>query len=506
MGGRVEYQIQSGHPEKLSTACLVVGVLEPQQLSPSAQRIDEASGGFLTKLLCQGDLAGRAGQILFLHNIPGILAKRVLLVGVGKEQELGDTQYREAITKAINALADTGATEAVITLAELPVGGRDIVGRVRMAVETVENAIYRFDRLKSKKKTPPCTLCSVGWSLPDGDLTAAEQALREASAISAGVHLAKDLANLPGNFCTPTYLAEQAKALVDANLGQPLTLEVLEREDMERLGMGALLAVAQGSSQPPKFIVLHYHGGQAGDKPIVLVGKGITFDSGGISIKSGDKMDEMKFDMSGAAAVLGSVKASVALALAVNLVGIIPATENLPDGNAIKPGDIVTSLSGQTIEILNTDAEGRLILCDALTYAERFEPIVTIDIATLTGACVVALGKHPSGLFANHPPLARDLLDAGRTSGDRVWELPLWEDYQDQLKSNFADMANVGGREGGAITAACFLARYTKKLHWAHLDIAGTAWLGGDKKGATGRPVPLLVQYLIDRCAHGTSK
>lgn len=502
----MEYRIQSGHPEKLSTECLVVGVLEPRRLTPSAQRLDEASGGFLTKLLQQGDLEGRTGQTLLLYNVPGILAERVLLVGAGKEQDLGDIQYRDAIAKTINALWDTGTTEAVITLTDLPVRGRDAHGRVRMATEAVENTTYRFDQLKSKKETPPRTLCNVAWSLPDDDLTVGTQAMREAIAISAGVRLAKDLANLPGNFCTPTYLAEQAKALVDAYPNQPLTLEVLEQEDMARLGMGALLAVAQGSRQPPKFIILRYLGGQEGEKPVVLVGKGITFDSGGISLKSGDKMDEMKFDMSGAAAVLGSIKAAVELSLAVNLVGIAPATENLPDGNAIKPGDIVTSFSGQTIEIINTDAEGRLILCDALTYAERFEPVVTIDIATLTGACVVALGKHPSGLFANHPPLASDLLNAGRTSGDRVWELPLWEEYQDQLKSNFADMSNVGGREGGAITAACFLSRYTKKLHWAHLDIAGTAWIGGDKKGATGRPVPLLVQYLIDRCIHQSNE
>jgi leucyl aminopeptidase len=271
---------------------------------------------------------------------------------------------------------------------------------------------------------------------------------------------------------------------------------------MERLKMGALLAVAQGSRQPPKFIVVHYFGGQKDDKPVALVGKGITFDSGGISIKPSDKMDEMKFDMSGAAAVLGTIKAVAELALPINLVGIIPATENMPDGNAIKPGDIVTSLSGQTIEILNTDAEGRLILCDALTYAERFEPVVTIDMATLTGACVVALGKHPSGLFSNDQKLANDLIEAGNKSGDRVWELPLWEEYQDQLKSNFADMSNVGGREAGSITAACFLSRYTKKFRWAHLDIAGTAWLGGDKKGATGRPVSLLVQYLLNHYSY----
>ncbi|CAK0770938.1 aminopeptidase A/I [Gammaproteobacteria bacterium] len=496
----MEYKINNNHPEKLKTDCLVVGVVESRELTPTAKRLDVASGGVLSRLLNQGDLEGRAGETLLLHQVSGILADRVLLVGAGKACELGDIQYRDAITNMVNALSRTGSAEAVSALTELPVRGRDLHGRVRMATEAVEGAIYRFDLLKSKQNFPPRALHRVSWNLSSqDDQIVGERALQEAIAISSGIRLAKDLANLPSNFCTPTYLAQQAKELVELHPDRHLSLEILEREDMERLKMGALLAVAQGSRQSPKLIILQYHGGNERDNTIALVGKGITFDSGGISIKPGEKMDEMKFDMSGAAAVLGTMKAVATLALPVNLVAIIPATENLPDGNAVKPGDIVTSLSGQTIEILNTDAEGRLILCDALTYAERFQPMVIIDIATLTGACIVALGKHPSGLFSNDNQLARDLMNAGYASGDRVWELPIWEEYQDQLKSNFADMANVGGREGGAITAACFLARYTKKFHWAHIDIAGTAWIGGDKKGATGRPVSLLVQYLLDR-------
>ncbi len=497
----MEYGIESGFLEQVATSCLVVGVLESQQLTPAGRYLDEVSGGFLSEILRLGDMEGRLGQTLLLHRVPNVVAERLLLVGAGKESEFGDSQYRDVIIKMVNALRDTGAGDAVSALAELPLRGRSLHECLRLATETAENAAYRFDALKSKKEETPRKLARIAWRVASEDATLAAQAVREAEAISHGVYLARNLANLPGNFCTPSYLADQARLLAES-FPERMALEVLEREDMERLKMGALLAVAQGSREPPKCILLQYLGGKTGDKPVALVGKGITFDSGGISLKPGDKMDEMKFDMSGAASVLGVMKAVAELALPINLVGIIPTTENMPGGKAIKPGDVVTSLSGQTIEILNTDAEGRLILCDALTLAEqRFAPIVTIDIATLTGACVVALGRHPSGLFANHEPLAEDLKKAGRASGDRVWEFPLWEEYQEQLKSNFADMSNIGGREGGAITAACFLARYTKTLHWAHLDIAGTAYLGGDKKGATGRPVPLLVQYLLHRCA-----
>jgi len=311
------------------------------------------------------------------------------------------------------------------------------------------------------------------------------------------VTLARTLGNLPGNVCTPGYLADTALQIARDHA---LDCQIIERAEMETLGMHSLLSVAKGSRQPPKLVVVHYRGAQdAKEKPMVLIGKGITFDSGGISLKPGPEMDEMKFDMCGAASVLGTLKVVARMQLPINLTVLVPTTENMPDGAASKPGDIVTSMSGQTIEILNTDAEGRLILCDALTYAERFEPQAVIDVATLTGACVIALGHVASGLFANNDGLARDLLQAGDEAQDRAWQMPLWDEYQDLLKSNFADMANIGGRAAGSVSAACFLSRFAKKFEWAHLDIAGTAWKSGADKGATGRPVPLLAHYLLKR-------
>ena len=322
--------------------------------------------------------------------------------------------------------------------------------------------------------------------------------MQQGVAIGEAMNLAKDLGNLAPNICTPTYLAEQATRIAKT---YKLKATVLEEKDMEKLGMGALLAVARGSSQPAKLIVLEYWGRSKKEKPVVLVGKGITFDSGGISLKPASEMDEMKYDMCGAASVLGTITAIAKIRLPLNVVGIIPTTENMPDGNASKPADVVTSMSGQTIEILNTDAEGRLILCDALTYAERYEPDTVIDIATLTGACVIALGHVASGLLTPDDDLAEEVLRASGQAADPAWRLPLWDDYQEQLKSNFADMANIGGRPAGTITAACFLSRFTRKYRWAHLDIAGTAWKSGKEKGATGRPVPLLTQFLIERAS-----
>ncbi|MFZ5594131.1 MAG: leucyl aminopeptidase [Pseudomonadota bacterium] len=495
----MEFTVKSGDPEKQRTACIVLGVFEPRRLSPTAERLDEITGGYISKLIRRGDLEGKIGQTLLLHDVPNTLSDRVLLVGCGRERDLGDTQYRKIITTAVNTLNEKGAMEAVCYLTELHVKHHDIAWKVRQAAETAQTALYRFDQLKSKKDTERRPLRKLVFSVSSRrDLADGERALEAGLAIAQGMALTKDLGNLPANICTPSYLADQARDL--AKRYKNIKVDVLDIADMEKLGMGSLLSVARGSEQPPRLITLEYSGGKKGEKPVALVGKGVTFDTGGISIKPSDKMDEMKFDMCGAASVLGTFCAIAEMKLPINLVGVIPATENMPSGKATKPGDIVTSMSGQTIEILNTDAEGRLILCDALTYCERYEPEAVIDIATLTGACVIALGRHASGLLSNHSPLAHDLINAGKTSGDRAWELPLWEEYQDQLKSNFADMANVGGREGGAITAACFLWRFAKKFHWAHLDIAGTAWLTGEKKGATGRPVPLLTQYLIDRC------
>jgi len=499
----MEFSVKSGNPEKQRTACIVLGVYEPRRLSPPAEQLDKATNGFLSNLLRRGDLEGKVGQTLLLHNVPELLCDRVLLVGCGRERDFNDTQYRKVIAQAAKTLNDTGAMEAVSYLTELHLKGHDTYWKVRQAVETTEDALYRFDQLKSKKDSERRPLRKLTFNVPSRrDLATGEQAVRDGVAIASGVKLAKELGNLPPNICTPSYLADRALEL--AKKHKQIKVQVLEKADMEKLGMGALLSVARGTRQPPKLITLEYRGAKD-EKPVALVGKGITFDSGGISIKPAANMDEMKFDMCGAASVLGVLSACAQMQLPVNVVGVIPTTENLPGGEATRPGDIVTSLSGQTIEILNTDAEGRLILCDALTYCERYEPAAVIDIATLTGACVIALGKHASGLLSNHSPLAHDLLNAGKVSGDRAWELPLWEDYQEQLKSNFADMANVGGREGGAITAACFLSRFAKKFHWAHLDIAGTAWKSGEQKGATGRPVPLLMQYLLDRCAGKTA-
>jgi leucyl aminopeptidase len=327
--------------------------------------------------------------------------------------------------------------------------------------------------------------------------TQAESGLQQGIAIAQGMELTKLLADLPGNICTPTYLAEQAVEL--AGKYDKLSAEILEESDMEALGMGAFLSVSRGSRQPAKLITLNYQGGNSVDKPIVLIGKGLTFDAGGISLKPGAGMDEMKYDMCGGATVLGTLQAAAQMNLAINIVALIPSSENMPDGDANKPGDILTSMSGKTIEVLNTDAEGRLILCDTLTYANKFNPEVVIDMATLTGACLVALGRVPSGLLGNDDDLCDDLIKAGKTACDSVWRLPLWEEYQEQLKSNFADMANIGGRDAGTITAACFLSRFAEDYRWAHLDIAGTAWRTGQNKGATGRPVPLLTQYLINR-------
>lgn len=480
-------------------ACLVVPVFERRKLSAIALQLDAAANGYLTTILKQGDMDGKTGQTVMLHKIDGIAASRVLLVGCGKEKDFDTRQLKKAVTTALQVLKDSGARDATSYLSDPEISGCSFAQRIRIETETALHTSYRFDQLKTRDNHPGLLLKKLLLNaIEAGNLPMAKIAVNIGYAIATGVATARDLGNLPGNICTPGYLASTAQK--NAKRYPGMKVNVLKQKDMEQLGMGALLSVAKGSRQPPRLIVIEYQGGKKGDKPVVLVGKGITFDSGGISIKPSDAMDEMKFDMCGAASVLGTMVTLGELKLPINVVGIVPSCENMPDGAANKPGDIVTSMSGQTIEVLNTDAEGRLILCDALTYSERYEPSAVIDIATLTGACVIALGKHPSGLLSNNPTLAEKLKEAGQRSGDRVWQLPLWEEYQDQLESNFADMANIGGREAGTITAACFLSRFTKKLKWAHLDIAGTAWESGKSKGATGRPVPLLSQYLLDLC------
>jgi leucyl aminopeptidase len=459
--------------------------------------VDKASGGYLSGILRRGDMEGRSGAALLVHGTPGIAAGRVLLVGLGKETEFGEKAYRDAVAASVRALKDTGSKNVVITLSELPVAKRNTDWQARQGALVVHETLYRSDQLKSKKDKAKPPLSAIAFTVAGKDAKSAAAALDQGEAIAHGMDLTRELGNLPANICTPTYLAQQAQKLAREC---KLKCEVLDRARMEKLGMGSLLSVARGSHQPPRFIVLQYHGGKAKAKPVVLVGKGITFDTGGISLKPGAEMDEMKYDMSGAASVLGTFRALTAMKLPLNVIGLIPTTENMPGGAATRPGDIVTSMSGQTIEILNTDAEGRLILCDALTYAERFEPDCVVDVATLTGACVIALGAVASGLMANDDGLAAELLEAGQTSGDRAWQLPLWEDYQEMLKSNFADIPNISGsRAAGTITGACFLARFTKKYRWAHLDIAGTAWRSGANKGSTGRPVPLLAHFLLKR-------
>ncbi len=496
----MEFSIKSGHPEKQRSACIIVGVFEPRRLSVAGEQLDQISDSWLSNLIRRGDIEGKAGQTLLLHNVPNTLCDRVLLVGCGKEREFNDAAYRKATATAAKTVNESGAMDAVSFLPELTVKGRDAYWKVRQAIESTKDALYSFDELKSDTDNERRPLRKLVLSVTSRrDLPAAEQALIDGHAIANGVEVARRLGNLPGNICTPTYLAEQAIELGKQH--DALTVNVLEQADMEELGMGSLLSVAKGSREAAKFITMEYNGAGDNSQPHVFVGKGITFDSGGISIKPSPAMDEMKFDMCGAASVIGLMNTVTELKLPINVVGIVPSCENMPDGLANKPGDIVTSMAGLTIEVLNTDAEGRLILCDALTYSERYDPATVVDIATLTGACVIALGAHATGLLGNHRGLANDLLNAGKYTGDRAWEMPLWDEYQEQLKSNFADIANIGGREAGTITAACFLSRFTKKLNWVHLDIAGVAWKSGAAKGATGRPVPMMTQYLLDKVA-----
>jgi len=496
----VEFSIKQGSPEKLRSGCVMVGVFDGGKLADAAQVLDISAQHYISEIIARGDMTGKAASTLLLHNVPHVASERVLLLGLGKRAELDSRQYRDCVRAAMRSLQATGAKDALLYLAELPVKGRDSAWCISQAVLAAYETAYRFDRLKSKPEKDKKVLRKIQFGLlTEKPSSAMESALTQAAAIAQGMALAKDLGNLPGNVCTPSYLAQQAVTL--AKTHKSIKTTVLEEKDMQKLGMGSLLSVTQGSAEPAKLITLEYHGADKKQKPVVLVGKGITFDSGGISLKPGAEMDEMKYDMCGAASVLGTMQAVAEMGLKLNVVGIIPSSDNMPSGTATKPGDIVTSMSGQTIEILNTDAEGRLVLCDALTYAARFEPDTVIDIATLTGACVIALGHVASGLYSNQDKLAQELLAAGEQTQDRAWHMPLWEEYQSQLDSNFADMQNIGGRPGGSITAACFLSRFAKEYRWAHLDIAGTAWKSGKDKGATGRPVPLLAQYLINRVA-----
>ncbi|MDD2343223.1 leucyl aminopeptidase [uncultured Tolumonas sp.] len=493
----MEFGVKSGSPEKQRSACIVVGVFEPRRLSAVAEQLDRVSDGYLSSLLRRGDLEGKTGQMLLLHQVPGVLSERVLLVGCGKERELDERQFKQIIQKTISTLNETGSMEAVCFLTELHVKGRDAYWKVRQAVETAQNSLYTFDQFKTNKAELRRPLRKLVFNVATRrELSIGEKAIAHGLAVSNGMKICRDVANMPPNICTPAYLASQARRLADSS--QYITTKVIGEQQMAELGMNAYLAVARGSSNEAMMSVMEYKG-HPDAKPLVLVGKGLTFDSGGISIKPADGMDEMKYDMGGAASVLGTMTALAELKPPINVIGVLAGAENMPDGKAYRPGDILTSMSGQTIEVLNTDAEGRLVLCDVLTYVERFEPESVIDIATLTGACVIALGSHASGLMSNHNPLAHELLNASELSGDKAWRLPLWDEYQEQIESPFADMVNTGGRPAGAITAGAFLSRFTKKYNWAHLDIAGTAWKSGKEKGSTGRPVPLLTQFLLNR-------
>lgn len=495
----MEFTITSESPDTISSQCIVLGIEDGGAMGEHASRINELTEGALSSLIEDGDFDAAKGKTFVLRSLPNIASKRVILLGLGKAEDRSDRQYSKNIQAVLGTIKSLSITEASFYLDDNSAPAHDCYWRTRRLVEAATDSLYNYDETKSKK-ADPLKLENLAVFATEEDDETASLAVEEGAAIGNGVSVAKDLGNLPANICTPSYLAEKAKGMAEE---YPLiSTEILDEADMLKLGMGSLLSVSAGSEQPAKLIVMKYEGGEAGDKPHALVGKGITFDTGGISLKPGAAMDEMKFDMCGAASVFGAMTAIAEMGLDLNVVGVVAASENMPSGKATKPGDVVTTMSGQTVEVLNTDAEGRLVLCDALTYAGRFEPKSVVDIATLTGACIVALGNQTSGLFSNNDDLAKELLDAGQYADDRAWQLPIWEEYQEQLDTNFADIANIGGKGAGSITAACFLARFTKEYRWAHLDIAGTAWKSsGKEKGATGRCVPLLTQYLIDRSA-----
>ena len=478
-------------------SCIIVGVYEKGQPGAGAADIDDASRGYLSRLAKQGDLSGRLGQALMLNDVPGVRAKRVLVVGLGGSRKYGVAAYRRAVSAAANAVKGTRIADVVSYLGLEAAGDTDAYYLARYAVETIGNALYSYSETKSGRRPRRPALKKIGLAVASrSDAGKAKRGAEHAWAIVTGMSLARELGNLPPNICTPAYIARSAQKL--GRQYKSVTTRVLNEAEIRRLGMHSFLSVTGGTTLPAKLIVMQYKGAGS-DKPVVLVGKGITFDAGGISLKPGPGMDEMKFDMCGAAAVIGTLASVARMKLPVNLTVVVPTCENLPSGTATRPGDIVTSMSGKTIEILNTDAEGRLILCDALTYSRRFKPAVIIDVATLTGACVVALGKHRTAVMSRSDELATEITDAGVAADDRGWQLPMAEEYEQQLKSNFADFANVGGRDGGAITAACFLGKFTEGLNWAHLDIAGTAWRSGAAKGSTGRPVPMLAEFVLRR-------
>ncbi|WP_025771619.1 leucyl aminopeptidase [Thioalkalivibrio sp. HK1] len=495
----MEIKSTPANPLRSRKGCLVIGSHERQQGTETLSALDGAGNGELERILRRSGFRPEIGKTLHIHSSIGGASDSVLVVGCGGDGDgIGPADFRRICAAAARALKGAGVQSAAWCLSEIEVDGLDAAARTCVAIEELDIADYRYEHTLAKTRRRYSTIKRIDIHVPSGAKRGRiDEGIATGQAIAAGRTLARDLGNLPGNICTPEYLATTARDL--AKRHPKVHARILDEARIERLKMNAFLAVARGSREAPRFVVLEYRGASASKAPIALIGKGITFDSGGISIKPAGAMDEMKFDMCGAASVIGTIEACARLSLPLNIVAIVPACENLPGGKAIKPGDIVTSMSGRTVEILNTDAEGRLILCDAITWAKSLEPEVIIDVATLTGACVVALGAHASGLFSNHQPLADALLRAGQDSGDRAWQMPLWPEYEKQLKSRFADVANIGGSKAGAVTAASFLSIFARQERWAHLDIAGTAWKSGKEKGATGRPVGLLCRYLIDR-------
>jgi leucyl aminopeptidase len=492
----MRYFATSGSAASRRTDCAIVGLYESGALTAAATQVDAVLGGRIAALVRRKDLNGAAGETSML-DASGVPFQRVLVVGLGKKSQFGRKQYHKALKSAGAALIKSGARDAVSYLSTEPVSDTDSYYRGRLAAQAVASALYRVPVIRSTRQPPKPVLNKFGIAVATrAQVKEAERGLAHGRGIGEGMAVCRDLANLPANVCTPSHLAQEARRIAKAH--ETMRVQVLDERQMKQLKMGSLLSVTGGTEEPARLIVLRHDGGPKGEAPIVLVGKGVTFDSGGISLKQPAGMDEMKFDMTGAASVLGALKAAAEIGLRKNVIGVVAACENMPSGRATKPGDIVTSMSGQTIEVINTDAEGRLILCDALTYARRFKPAAIVDIATLTGACVVALGAHICAVMSNDDSLAGEIEAAGRRTDDEAWQMPMAEEYHEQLKSNFADFANSCGRDGGAITAACFLAKFTDGMRWAHIDIAGTAYRTGTEKGSTGRPVPLLVDFLLN--------
>jgi leucyl aminopeptidase len=489
----MKLNLDNNPPVSITAGCLVIGVTDGGSLSPAATAIDEVSGGAISRMLKDGDIDTGLAKTTFLHQLPGLAARRVLVAGFGKPEKLTLARFDRGCLAAGKALRDHPLTDCHVCLHDLEFAGLPIEQRLKQAALAIHRANYLYTATKPQKEDSPAPLRSASFQ-GGAEL---KSAIDVAEAFALGFEKAKNLGDLPPNICNPAYLAQEAAGI--ARQYKRVELEVLEEDDMAKLGMDALLGVSRGSANRARFIVLNYSGGKAGQSPVVLIGKGVTFDSGGLSLKSGENMMQMKFDMCGAAGVIGAFVACVKLQMRLNVICIVAAVENMPDGDAYRPGDVITSMSGKTIEVLNTDAEGRLVLCDAITYCQKFNPDVIIDVATLTGACVVALGHHATGLISNDDELADDLLAAGNAVVDRAWRLPLWEEYQSQLDSPFADMKNVGGMPAGVLTAACFLSRFAEEQRWAHLDVAGSAWKWGGDEGASGRPVGLLAQYLLDR-------